>query len=321
MIDDFLSDKNLDLANFWLKRSRKHHPACSDVWAWLHDYPSRKAEFVNAFRREEFYLSPMRCIHGQGRSCVIWSAQDAWALRALTQVLESQRSLLISEAVSHIRREPGTLTNEMRLINSVARQSQFVCRTDIRGFYANIPKITLLDWCWQQRFPSPIFRLLQQYIYYQVEDGGIINTSPSGIPRATGLSNFLTAAVFYQLDESLSQRDSIFYRRYMDDFLMFSQTRWPIRRAIKRLHKTLTHWDLTLHPEKTYIGRTSKGFDWMGFQWQGGQWQGASPRSLEKSYQKRRALVTFYGADSARVAEYDKHYQRWVKSAEKYNSG
>ena len=51
----------------------------------------------------------------------------------------------------------------------------------------------------------------------------------------------------------------------MDDILVLAQSRWAIRRAMR----TVTHWlnalRLDKHPDKTFIGRIARGFDFLGY--------------------------------------------------------
>jgi hypothetical protein len=52
----------------------------------------------------------------------------------------------------------------------------------------------------------------------------------------------------------------------MDDILVLAPTRWKLRRAVKRLNQTFTELKLEKHPDKTFIGRIEKGFDFLGYQ-------------------------------------------------------
>ncbi len=50
------------------------------------------------------------------------------------------------------------------------------------------------------------------------------------------------------------------------DILIFAPTRWKLRRAVKTLNETFTALKLEKHPNKTFIGRIEKGFDFLGYQ-------------------------------------------------------
>jgi RNA-directed DNA polymerase len=51
----------------------------------------------------------------------------------------------------------------------------------------------------------------------------------------------------------------------MDDILIMAKTRWQMRRALKRLYALLAPLKLSLHPDKTFIGRIERGFDFLGY--------------------------------------------------------
>jgi hypothetical protein len=62
-----------------------------------------------------------------------------------------------------------------------------------------------------------------------------------------------------------SYYDSINHIRYMDDILIFAPTRWKLRHAIRVLNQTFAELGLEQHPNKTVIGRTARGFDFLGY--------------------------------------------------------
>ena len=53
----------------------------------------------------------------------------------------------------------------------------------------------------------------------------------------------------------------------MDDFLILCKTRWQLKRAVKKLNQYFHHYGFNQHLDKTFIGRLSKGFDWLGYQY------------------------------------------------------
>ncbi len=51
----------------------------------------------------------------------------------------------------------------------------------------------------------------------------------------------------------------------MDDILIITKTRWQNRRAVKQLNQCLNKLKLIKHPDKTFIGKIEKGFDFLGY--------------------------------------------------------
>jgi hypothetical protein len=51
----------------------------------------------------------------------------------------------------------------------------------------------------------------------------------------------------------------------MDDILILAPTRWQLRGAVKVVNQTLGTLSLEKHPDKTFIGRIERGFDFLGY--------------------------------------------------------
>jgi RNA-directed DNA polymerase len=68
------------------------------------------------------------------------------------------------------------------------------------------------------------------------------------------------------LDERLEGL-GLFYARFMDDWVAQSVApiRWKLRKAIKRVNQTLAELKVEKHPDKTFIGRIERGFDFLGY--------------------------------------------------------
>lgn len=86
----------------------------------------------------------------------------------------------------------------------------------------------------------------------------------SGIARGSALSPVIGAYYLTRLDEALSKTD-LHYARYMDDIVILAKTRWRLRRAIKTLNQMFNVLKLKQHPDKTFVGRIERGFDFLGY--------------------------------------------------------
>ena len=73
--------------------------------------------------------------------------------------------------------------------------------------------------------------------------------------------------------EALSTGGSIRYQRFMDDYVIFARTRNRLRATIKRMYGVLESLKLNVHPDKRYIGKTEKGFDFLGYRFRPGKLQ------------------------------------------------
>ncbi len=57
----------------------------------------------------------------------------------------------------------------------------------------------------------------------------------------------------------------------MDDIPVLSTTRWKLRTAVKAMNHVLGSPNLEKHPDKTFIGRVEKEFDFLGYHFRPGQ--------------------------------------------------
>merc|ERR1711933_612754 len=52
---------------------------------------------------------------------------------------------------------------------------------------------------------------------------------------------------------------------YMDDWIVLMTSRSQLRKVVRTMHRTLGRLKLRAHPDKTYIGKLSKGVDFLGY--------------------------------------------------------
>ena len=139
----------------------------------------------------------------------------------------------------------------------------------------------------------------------------------SGTCAGTGrLSPILGAFFLSELDEAFA-RSGLLYIRYMDDILVPAPTRWKLRAAVRRVNQILGALGLDTHPDKTFIGRIERGFDWLGYH--------ISPAGLRLATRTIRNFVTrltrLYEreagrpAGAARLGQYVRRWLAWARGA------
>ena len=57
----------------------------------------------------------------------------------------------------------------------------------------------------------------------------------------------------------------LFYARFMDDWVIVAPKRWKLRKVVRVVNQVLNALKVEKHPDKTYIGRAEKGFDFLGY--------------------------------------------------------
>ncbi|WP_336193968.1 reverse transcriptase domain-containing protein [Providencia stuartii] len=277
---------NWVLAYHWLCQRRQHYPVNADIWHLRFNWLDDGEKLWNLVRSGQYCLKLMEVITAwDGRRTVQWCAEDALVLKWLALCL----TLLLPKhsACRHLKGHggvQGSILATQQAINS--GEYQFVYRTDIKGYYEHFPKEHLWKWLNGYTTSPALLNLLYQYIYYSVEEGGEFFSPEQGICRGCTLSPLLGGSYLYSLDTILATQKGIFYERYMDDFLLLSPTRWPLKRAIAVLQNALAHDNFTCHPDKTQMGRIEKGFDWLGM-WFSDTDMIRSPRSLARAKERQ----------------------------------
>jgi RNA-directed DNA polymerase len=61
-------------------------------------------------------------------------------------------------------------------------------------------------------------------------------------------------------DEQMEGATRYLYRRFMDDVIVLTKTRWHLRKAVKIVNQYFNQLKVAQAPDKTFIGRISKGF-------------------------------------------------------------
>lgn len=98
----------------------------------------------------------------------------------------------------------------------------------------------------------------------------------------SSLSPLLGAFCLLDLDQRL-EKLPVTYFRYRDDVLIVAPTRWKLREAIRVLNEAFGELKLEKHPDKTFIGRIEKGFDFLRYHF--------SPYGLSLAKRRRRSVV------------------------------
>ncbi len=306
----------LEEAMAWCCRRRKDAPPDADIWhLWFH-WQGIKGGLLAALTQNRYRLSAMQIV-GRGRQRVaIWSAQDAVVLKWVAMQLHD--SLPVHPLCEHHKGHGGGRHSVHKMARSLKQQGwSYVCRTDIQGFYGHIRRGPLMRQLKRHVSDPVLLNLVRQYLHYSVERGGEFYTPRRGICRGCALSPLLAGFCLWAMDTYYeAQQPALRYVRYMNDIVIFTRTRWHLRRAVRTLNAFFASGGYRQHPDKTFIGKTDKGFDWMGIQFNGSGITGVAPRALTSHRERCRRLYEQawrYGKKKtrARVAEYVKRWTIW----------
>lgn len=162
----------LDMAFRALYTSRRRWPADSDIWHLRFHWTSERPRLLSLLNAGQFRFSAMRVIsRADGSRLAVWDACDALVIRCLCLLLTPV--LPVSRLCEHVRGHGGGKASVRKVRDRLlSGRYPYVCRTDIRGYYAHIRQDILYDQL-SARVLSPVLRnLLYQFLHYSVEDGG-----------------------------------------------------------------------------------------------------------------------------------------------------
>ncbi|NEP87553.1 MAG: hypothetical protein F6K18_12385 [Okeania sp. SIO2C2] len=97
----------------------------------------------------------------------------------------------------------------------------------------------------------------------------------------------------------------------MDDWVILAPTRWKLRKAIKAVNEVMADLQVEKHPNKTFIGRVSRGFEFLGY-W----FTPSGLRVAQKTVDKMKAKVALLyeqGASDWRIGDYLRRWVSWVR--------
>jgi RNA-directed DNA polymerase len=307
------TETRLDEAYAWLCHRRRHFPANADVWHLRFHWAREKIHLLKLLQNGRYQFSPMQVVQKtDGEVIHLWSASDALVLKVLSGMLAS--ALPVSLACTHVKGHGG-LKATVRQVHVQLPNYRFVLRTDVKEYYASIDHFLLMDMFAERIRDKFILNLLWQYLNRVVERGGLYREIQQGISRGCPLSPLIGAFFLAGLDEQF-QQDGLFYVRYMDDILIMAPTRWKLRRAVKVLNERFATLSLEKHPDKTFIGRIEKGFDFLGYRF--------SPQGLEvavktieqfiarfhRLYEQKKTAPNI----EAVLGEYETRWLRWTQA-------
>lgn len=300
----------------WLCRSRKNHPPDSDIWSLKRTWHNQAEAIMESFRtgKHQFDVQT-KIILSCGETIALWSSKDALIIKVLTYIIQEKLKPFLLKTCYHLKGHRG-LKGAVRDVMKQLPKHKFFCKTDVHLYYDSIDHYTMLMKLFDYIDDRIIIGYVWQFLNRCVEWGGLYRDIKKGIPRGSSLSPLLCAFYLLKLDQKMEKLD-VKYFRYMDDILILAHTRWKLRKAIRVLNQTLSELKLEKHPDKTLIGRTERGFDFLGYQFHPSRLTVAS-KTLKQFVERARQLYEQEPdktAASSRLGVYVKRWVRWVHAS------
>lgn len=184
-------------------------------------------------------------------------------IKVLTGIIQEKLKPFLAKTCYHLKGHGG-LKGAVRDVMKELPKFKFFCKTDVHSYYDSIDHYTMLMRLHDYIEDRTIIGYVWQFLNRCVEWGGLYQDIKKGIPRGSSLSPLLGAFYLLDLDHKMAELD-VKYFRYMDDILILAVSRWKLKKSIRLLNQTFNELKLEKHPDKTLIGRTDRGFDFLGY--------------------------------------------------------
>jgi RNA-directed DNA polymerase len=275
-------------------------------WRWEEIRPQLQAQL----RAGVYRLDPIRRFHQGDETIEVWSALDALVLKATALVLTAHWLPNFSQHCHHLQGRGGAKA-AVRFVHEHLAANTFVFRTDVKSYYASMDHDTILALLEHHVPDGHVLDLLRQYVRRTIYDGGLYEDVERGISLGCPLSPLMGALYLKLLDERVEQT-GLAYARFMDDWVILAPTRWRLRAAIRLVNETLAELKLQQHPDKTFIGRISRGFDFLGYEFTPAGLD-VAPQTVERCV-KRVSQLYEQGVDLSHIGAYLRRWLRWARS-------
>jgi len=262
------SNLNLEQAFAWLCEQEGH----GDVWDYRRAWTERKSDLRLRLLNGNYQFKTVSIVEfenpqGKTERREVRCAEDRLVIRALAQVLQPILQPRLSKHCTHIKGNGGlkqAVRDTQEYLN--AHPDCFVMKSDVKGYYAHIDHAIVME---QLGYCLPnepeIQRLVWLFMRRTTEFGGNYADVQTGLPLGASLSPLLGGLYLSPMDALFARAKGIFYRRYMDDWVIMQDKRHGLRSSVKMVYGVLDALGMQVHPDKTFIGNANKCFDFLGF--------------------------------------------------------
>lgn len=299
------SEQNIDQAYQWLCQRRINYSANSDIWALRAHWSEQRQIIMHDLRLGRYHFSALSLYPIKGEVYSIWCAGDALVLRAIAQVLGP--ILDIHPACLHVKGNGGVSAG-LVWADTQRKAHSYFYRSDVKGYYRHIRHGVLLRQLQQRIRNRRLMAILRRYLARNEYCRGVYSAKHQGLNKGDPLAPLMAALYLKPLDRALSKLGE--YRRFMDDWLIFTQDRLQLRRAIKTTQRILKKLGMTTHPNKTFSGSTQRRFHFLGLEFTARQIRLPLQRLLTIKTKVAAIRISKVGLPQ----DYIKRVERWIKA-------
>jgi hypothetical protein len=256
---------DLENAYVWITNLRKKYSANADIWCLRRDWQQIKHQLLDALNDGSYQFSPLTRYEFSDATVSLWSSRDMIALKLITQALQQQMGEHLSKNCYHVKSRGGlkkAVTNTCTALPNY----KYAMRSDIKGYYASIQFSMLLPIIESYVSHRVLLILLRNALRRTETTGGIFyDYYEQGIAKGSPLSPLLGCIALLPLDQAFAKIKGIYYARFQDDWIVLTKSKTALRKIIKVTHRVVNELKLQLHPTKNFIGKISRGFNFLGY--------------------------------------------------------
>jgi len=244
-----------------------------------------------------------------GEPIEVWQALDSLVLKAVAIVLSRRLDSVLSRRCFHLAGRGGAKA-AVRAVAENLDQNQWVMRTDVKSYYASIQHDVLMDIVRAHVADVRVVDLIDQYVRRNIYEDGIYETPTCGICLGCPLSPLMGALFLQELDRRMEDT-GLCYARFMDDWVILAPTRWKLRQAVRIVNQVLADRMVRQHPDKTFIGRIRRGFEFLGYAFATKGLTGIARTTRQRFFERVTQLYE-QGADEVRIGQYVRRWWKWT---------
>ena len=162
----------------------------------------------------------------EGRRLAMWDGASRRRIAEAKDALENSLRNVLSPFCTHVKGHGG-VKGAVREVQMKLPEYAYVARFDVASYYDSIDHAVLLRLLAEAGVAHDLLMLVRQYLVLPEAKSG------RGLTSGGSLSQLLGALYLTPLDrvmESLAADGRIFYRRFMDDFIILADTHGKLRR-------------------------------------------------------------------------------------------
>lgn len=298
----------LDRAFLHVYQARLQDGPNSDIWSVSLNWASHKGSIRQRLLQGNYQLSPVSVYkHPTAGYLTRWSSMDSIVLKAFAMCLSAVLGTALDTRCYHLKGRGG-LKGACRRTMQACQSYRYVCKSDVASFYDSMNHTMVLQEAAQHIQDARLLELLKQYCSRVEVYLGHYRHSASGIPKGCPLSPLVGGFMLKSLDDAMD--NSVFYARYMDDWVILVNTRSQLRRVVRQMHHVMKRLGFKLARDKTFIGKVSRGFDFLGYRFSRHGLIGLARITIIKFLERLRRLYEQHASPN-RMAQYVRRWRCW----------